>query len=133
MHVTLLQYDTWSDRNNDSSVVEHPSWHDIEHAIRNLDGTKHTIVMLVKNANANMTIGGKWDERFIVNATPDNYDFVSMVDPDESAEQILLFVGGQDGEYERRKCVPLPWVLKAAKTYVETGELDESLNWEDDY
>jgi hypothetical protein len=133
VYVTSLQHDNWTNRRNDSSIVEHPSWADIEIAIRNLDGTHHTIVTLVKNPNAYLTIGGQWNERFIVNATPDNYDFVSMVDPDGSPEKVLLFIGGQDGEYEKRKCVPLQWVLKAAKTYAETGELDSSVNWESDY
>jgi len=80
-----------------------------------------------------MIVAGSWEDLYLVNATKDNSDFWSLVDPDGSTNKRMVFVGGQDGEYEERMFVPLPQALEAARTFYKTGEFDPSLNWESDY
>ena len=80
-----------------------------------------------------MLVAGQWNGRCLVNATKDNLDFFSLVDPAGSGKKTMLFVGGQDGEYDDRKCVPVGWALEAAEHFFETGELKPTMNWVSDY
>jgi Immunity protein Imm1 len=80
-----------------------------------------------------MIIAGHWNNRMMVNLTTNNLDFSSLVDHSGSQHEQILLVGGQNGDYEERKCVPTEWALAAAQAFYETGELKQSLNWESDY
>jgi hypothetical protein len=109
----------------------YPSWEQVKKAILSLDGERRTMVTLSdrQGGDSSMLISGQWNGRFMVSATPNNYDFFSLIDRDRSNKKITLFVGGQNGDYEECRCVPLEWTLEAGEFYFETGELKPSMNW----
>ncbi len=80
-----------------------------------------------------MMISGQWDGRFMVNVTSNSRDFFSLVDPDGSRRPVLLYVGGQLGDYEERKCISYGITIEAAQYFFETGKRSPALNWISDY
>ncbi|HKR30832.1 MAG TPA: Imm1 family immunity protein, partial [Terriglobales bacterium] len=70
------------------------------------------------------------DGKYIVYATSDNMEFHNLINPKAAAGKILMVAGGQRGDYLLKQCVSLPDVLRTARTYAETGELDPGLTWE---
>ena len=111
-----------------------PSWADVVELCNALNGKDRTTVTLSHDGDADghMCISGRWNQLCMVYATNDNFDFVSLIDPSQSSDLVVCRVGGQNGEYERRKLVPLSTALEAAKRYFEDGTLEETLNWVSD-
>ena len=109
-----------------------PNWEDIEKAIRRMDGNLCSLVILgIGDPTPHMGIGGGRDGKYVLYATPDNWVFYNLVDPNASPGEQVLIAGGQPAEYPNRQCLGLAEVLCAAKTYSETGQLDSSLVWEE--
>ena len=77
-----------------------------------------------------MGIGGGKDGKYIVYATPDNLIFYNLINPKAPPGKLFLVAGGQRGDYANKQCVGLQEVLRAAKTYADSGQLDPSLVWE---
>ena len=123
MFTKLLETDEWADRRSVDRTITNPTWSQVTEAITDLDGTSRTLVILSERPESDhyMIVAGSWE------------DFWSLVDPDGSTNKRMVFVGGQDGEYEERMFVPLLQALEAARTFYETGEFNPSLNWESDY
>lgn len=134
MFTKVLQIDAWGDRSAVGATITNPTWSQVTEAITGLNGKTRTIVMLFESPDSDnyMIVAGSWENLYMVNATKNNYDFWSLVDPDGSMNKRIVFVGGQNGDYEERKFIPLPQALEAARTFYETGELDPSLNWKND-
>lgn len=135
MFVKFMFADEWQDRSDHGIGTTNPSWDQVRQAIAALDGKRRTMVLLSDKdgGETHMGISGQWDGDFMVYATKDNLDFSSLVDAARSGNKLMLYVGGQDGEYEERKCVPLAWTLQAAEHFFETGELKSTMNWQSDY
>lgn len=122
----------------DVGTIEHPSWGDIEKAIRALDGKNLTLVVLAPAApkgpphgEHHMAIGGGKDGRCVVYVTDDNLHFWSLEDAGRSGagERILMLVGGQEGDYREAQCVSREWALKAAREYFDHGVRASDLPW----
>ena len=111
-----------------------PSWEWVETHIAHLDGRTKTTVTLAPSSemDCHMCVSGQWDGKFMVYFTENNVEFISLIDPGGSATKTYLFVGGQDGEFEERKCVPESWALQAARYYFDHGKMNPSLTWERD-
>lgn len=135
MFAKFMSADDWQSQANRGVRMANPTWDQVKQAILALDGKQRTTVGITDKEGSDhyLLIAGQWDGRFVVNATPDNMDFFSLVDPSRSTDKVTLYVGGQDGEYEERKCVPLAWTLQAAEHFFETGELKSTMNWQSDY
>jgi hypothetical protein len=121
----------WVDNQNEADLIENPSWNQIETAIRELDGEKHTLVTLGINEDIYMSIGGG-ENKYIVTATSDNLNFYVLIDATKSQQVETLVVGGQKGNYPANQCVDLLRCLLAARTFTELGKLDSLLIWEED-
>jgi Immunity protein Imm1 len=116
---------------SDSSERLNPSWNDIETAIQNLDGEARTLVVLgIGNPVPHMGIGGGANGQYILYETPDNLAFHNLINPNAGKGKVRLKAGGQEAEYRSKLCVGLAEVLRAAKTYAESGRIDPTLNWE---
>lgn len=115
----------------DPTELEQPAWRDIEEAIRRLDGSTCSLVILGigEPPTPHMGIGGGENGQYIVYATPDNIVFHTLINPNATSGKVMLVAGGQRGAYEKQICVGLPEALRAARTYAESGELDSSLTW----
>jgi hypothetical protein len=112
-------------------LLDNPTWQDIEVAIRRLDGDSCSLLSLgFDDPVPHMGIGGGEDGKYIVYATADNWVFHNLIHPQAPPGKSLLVAGGQRGAYANKQCVGLPEVLRAAKTYAESGQLDSSLVWE---
>jgi|SRR5215213_3198322 len=135
MFVKQMSADEWEDRADHGSVLAEPTWEQVRQAIDALDGNRKTLLTIsdAEGSDHYMLIAGRWDGRFMVNATKDNFDFFSLVDPEQPGDLLTLYVGGQDGEYEAGKCVPRAWAEEAARYFFETGDLKPGMNWVSDY
>jgi hypothetical protein len=135
MFVKFMFADEWQDRTDHGTGVTNPTWNQVRQAITALDGKRRTMLTIADREGSDhyMLVAGQWDGRCLVNATKDNLDFSSLVDAARSGNKLTLYVGGQDGEYEERKCVPLAWAMEAAQHFCETGELKSTMSWVSDY
>jgi hypothetical protein len=135
MFVKYMFADEWQDRADHGTGVANPTWDQVKQAITALDGKRKTMLTIADKEGSDhyMLIAGQWNGRCLVNATKDNFDFFSLADPFGLSNKQTLYVGGQDGEYEERKCVPLAWTLEAAEHFFEKGELKSTMNWASDY
>lgn len=131
MFTKFMFTDEWQDRADHGIGIASPTLNQVKQAIASLDGKRRTIVLLSEKdgCDAHMGVSGRWGRDFMVYATKDNRNFFSLVDSTRSSDKVMLYVGGQDGEYEERKCVPLTWALEAAEYFCETGELKSTMNW----
>lgn len=135
MFVKHLSLDEWHDRADHGGEIADPTFDQAQQAIAALDGKQKTMAILADQEGGDhyMIVAGQWDGRYLVNATTDNVDFFSLVDPSRSSDKRLLYVGGQNGWYEDRKCVTLECALEATKHFYETGEMKSTMNWASDY
>ncbi len=135
MLVNRLSTDEWCERTNNGIEISNPTWDQVRNAILSLDGKRKTVVTLsdCHCEGKYMIVAGQWDKKYMVNATSDNIDFFSLVDPARSKSKLLLYVGGQTGDYEERKCVLASSAIEAAEEFYRTGNLKNGMNWESDY
>ena len=135
MFVDSLFAEKWEDRADHGVETINPTWDQVKQAILNLDGRTRTTVLLTNQAinDHYLGISGQWDGSFMVNTTPDNHDFFSLVDSSRSTRKVTVFVGGQDVELEEQKCVPLEWALEAAEHFFHTGERKPTMNRVSDF
>ena len=132
MFTKHLDIDQWAGRHKIDRAITNPTWSQVSEEITSLDGESKTMVILTDRPESDyyMIVAGCWEGGYMVNATKNQLEFFSIVDPDGSTTKRLVFVGGQDGDYEERMFIPLPQALEAARTFYETGEFDPTLNWE---
>lgn len=126
-----LSTEKWLNNNNQQELTENPNWHQIEAAIRELDGESKTLVTLGADEDTYMSIGGGAG-KYIVTVKLNKFDFYVLVDLSKSDEIEKLVVGGQEGTYSANNCVELLPCLLAARTFVELGKLDDLLSWQED-
>jgi hypothetical protein len=125
MYAAMLSTDFWQGVRCDASDIAHPSPEDIEAAIKALDGMHRTTV----NDDANLAVGGGTGGQYVVYATFDNAFFFMLMSSEQSECKVLLFIGGQEGDYPKSIVVDLPLALAAAKSFAETGQIDMALQW----
>jgi hypothetical protein len=113
-----------------------PCWDDIERAIRRLDGDRRSTVLLgngptVGDAGGHcLGIGGGGDGFYFCSLQEDEGEFV-LTDPSRPTETTRRMLVGQASDHSERQCVDLAMVLKAARTFAESGQRDRSLVWDD--
>jgi Immunity protein Imm1 len=112
-------------------LIENPNWNQIETAIRELDGKSKTLVTLGAD-DIYMSIGGGNSGKYVVTATFDNMNFYTLVDLSKPNQIEKLVVGGQEGNYQAKMCIDLLRCLLAARTFAQSGKLDNLLTWEED-
>jgi Immunity protein Imm1 len=125
MYAAMLSTDFWQGVRCDASDIAHPSPEDIEAAIKALDGMHRTTV----NDDAHLAVGGGTGGQYVVYATFDNARFFMLMSSEQSECKVLLFIGGQEGDYPKSIVVDLPLALAAAKSFAETGQIDMALQW----
>jgi hypothetical protein len=131
MFVVEMTTEKWIGNQNKGDSIENPNWHQIEKAIRELDGESQTLVTLGINEDSYISIGGGAN-KYIVTVTFDNFDFYILLDSPKSEQIEALIVGGQKGNYPANQCVDLLRCLLAARTFTESGKLDDLLTWQED-
>ncbi len=124
--------DWWDGARNTESVITAPTWEMVSEAIKGLDGNVRTLVTIVLEPLSHMTIGGGGDNGlYIVQATEDGERFHLATREDvTSPSNVTIKAGGQNGDFPARRCVDLDTALRAAETFVETGQLETAIKWE---
>jgi len=109
-------------------LVTDPEWERVGEAIKEMNGKEHTVICLQGESKIYMTIGGGPDV-FVVYASDDDETFYTAFDPGKSGGNADLNVGQQTNKYPLELLVGKDVVLKAAKLFAETGELDPNVSW----
>jgi hypothetical protein len=78
------------------------SWQDIEVAINTLDGKQRGVVSIGGEGKAHMSVGGGEAGQYAVYATFDNANFFTLLPLELTEGNVLLFVAGQQGNYDKR-------------------------------
>ena len=130
MYAAALSTDFWQGVRCDASDIAHPSLEDIEAAIKALDGKHRTTVTIRGNDDAHLAVGGGTRGQYVVYATFDNARFFTLMSSEQSESKVLLFIGGQEGDYPKSIVVDLPLAVAAAKSFAETGQIDLALQWQ---
>ncbi len=131
MFISTVSWDEWDRNYNRGDVMAVTTWDEVRSKIESLDGQSRTLVTLEGDGEVHMSIGGGAG-RYVVYVTFDNEEFQYLVDRSrDGSEMESIVVGGQMGDYAGRLCVGLPIVLRAARLFGETGEVERSL-WERD-
>lgn len=118
----------------DSGVtIENATWEQAEAAIRSLDETEFTALTVERPDRSNVLVGGG-NGRYILCITTVDERLVALADAAKAADEAEeLVAGGQPGQYPSHLVVDdLDTVLRAARTYFETGSPDRSLSWVQD-
>src|ERR1700694_2166654 len=129
MYTNAIVTDLWSGVRCEESSIMNPSWEDIEIAIKRLDGKHRTIVTIKGEEEAHLTVGGGAGGQYVVYATFDNANYFTLMSNDQSQSKVMLFVGGQEGDYPKNIVVDLHPALAAARTFAEIGQIDRDLAW----
>jgi Immunity protein Imm1 len=131
MFISTVSWDEWDRNYNRGDVISVTTWDEVRSKIESLDGRSRTLVTLEGDGEVHMSIGGGAG-RYVVYVTFDNEEFEYLVDRSRDGSEVeSIVVGGQMGDYAGRLCVGLPIVLRAARLFGETGEVERSL-WERD-
>lgn len=111
-------------------TIADPNETDVENAVRSLGGPDRTFVSInPRDGDTWMGIGGGRDGRYVVFIQNEHYVMLVNEDADRD-DEIELPICGQIDSWPRRHVVDLVQVLKAVKTFLETGRRDTSLIWE---
>ncbi|MBN4049981.1 hypothetical protein JYT84_00975 [bacterium AH-315-M10] len=130
-YVKELVVDRWDGIYCENSKTPNPGLEDVVAAVRALDACTATMVALYGDEEAHLAIGGGGG-RYVVYVTDDNEVFLNLInEASEDEGVVLLFVGGQEGEYPSRMVVGLEAAVNAATDYVETGRPAAGLRWEE--
>jgi hypothetical protein len=133
MSVEVLTVCEWVGGIRRDTETTHPTWSDVEAAIRTLDNDRFNDLYLQPRQNAPETylcVGGGGG-RYVVSGSVENEAFPTVIDPAKAdAPQELLVVGGQSGWYPASMVVDLETALNAARNYFETGEPSGPVAWQ---
>jgi hypothetical protein len=118
-------------RQEGSSVDCHdPTWEQIEACIRRLDGERFTEVSLNDGDMSGIMITGGFDGRLMCERLHPDRNWL-LIDPDKSDRvQVEILVNGPK-DFPEQYIVDPDTVIRATKTFFETGERDERFTWID--
>lgn len=102
----------------------------VKEAIDKLDGENKTGVVLEKDSQNFMIIGGGKDNKYAAFAQIKGKIYVMANKFDVLKPPIELIVAGKKGMYPSKRCMNLQMVLEAAKHYADRGALAQTFNWE---
>lgn len=120
--------DDWEGVRANNRVTDDVGWADVEAAIRQLDGRRHTQVVLQLPDHSDIVIGGGSGRYNVCIGTPDDRFFV-LRDPRNPEGTEELIAGGQLGRYRAEVVVGVEQALRAAQVFFELGLADDTLDW----
>ena len=102
---------------------------DIEAAVRSLNGSDHSLVVVELASGKTITVGGG-PERFVTEIAEDETHRWCVVDSRSPEGNVQLVVGGEFVETPARLCVDEDAALEAVLTFVsENGARSPRLAW----
>jgi hypothetical protein len=135
MGIELLTVCEWDGPHLNRIEVTHPTWQQVEDAIRALDGrTRNDLYLtpVASNLETYLTVGGG-NGRYLVTGSINNERFPTAVrETKTDAAHESLVVGGQTGEYPATRILDLDSALSASRAFFETREFaGGGVTWHD--
>jgi hypothetical protein len=134
MPIDLLTVCVWFKPGEADAEIMHPTWSQVEEAIRALDGHSRNDLYLQprsEEAETWLAVGGGAGQ-YLVTGSVNSERFPTVVrESNREEEKVLLMVGGQVGDYPRRWIIDLETALFAARHFFESGEFGGDICWED--
>lgn len=129
--VTTMTADIWNEADCDEEVVKNPTFEEVKTKVERLDAKKWTMVILSGGGEAFLTIGGG-NGRYVVILTRRSEEFWNLIglDDPQGGGDVLINIGGQEGDFPKRQVIALRTTLKAAESFFWSGEMDSTLVWE---
>jgi hypothetical protein len=124
----------WEGGNLRTAIVAHPTWDQVETAVRRLDNQRFNDLYLqpdAANSEVYLCVGGG-SGRYVLAGALSGETFPSLVDHARGAEPTeLLTVGGQEGDYPANQVHDLATTLEAVRGFWSTGRFQDtaSLRW----
>ncbi len=118
------------DNNPQSNIeLENPSIDQIIESINSLDGDKHSYIMLCPEEDSEemLVVGGGENNEYI--CLYYNGDEYSLINPNEKSDEKVEIFMGQTSIRKKYELMDIERVLLAVKTFAESGEMENSLNW----
>lgn len=102
----------------------------VKNAVDKLDGQTKTAVVLKRDEENFMVIGGGENNKYVCYAflKGKRWNMANKFAIPREASEII--VGGKKGNYPSKKCLGLQMVLEAAKHFADRGALAQTFNWE---
>jgi hypothetical protein len=130
MHASRVSLHSWKGAHRHDEVVDQPDVATVESTIRRLDGDRTTEVCIEADDQSYLILGGGAG-RYVGFISRNENEMHNLITPTGSPEpSIELCAGGQTGFFAERQLVDLATALRAARTFAERGELDQSVTWE---
>ena len=102
----------------------------VKEAVDKLNGETITGVVLERDKDNLMIIGGGKDNKYVVHAEVKGTMYVLANKFPISKPPAEVIVGGKNGTYPSKRCVSLSMALEAAKHFASRGALAQTFNWE---
>lgn len=118
---------TWDDSYKEFELPS-AAWPDVERHVRLLDGNSRTLVM-VQRGTGHAAVGGGCDSGLVAYVTFDGETFHQLLGVGDG-DAVVVVAGGQAAPFPRAQVVDVGTALAALRTFVETGALNEELQWE---
>lgn len=134
MTIRRLVICDWQANGRRDTVIQSPSWPQIEAAIRSLNNRNLNDLYLEPEGGGEQTflcIGGGSDH-YIASGSVDGQRFPTLANrAADAGSKIDLIVGGQLGDYPANYVVDLASVLAAARSFFESGTFTGAVDWID--
>lgn len=119
-----------SEKDSEGKVTNCSELIQVKEAIDKLDGESKTAVVLERDSQNFMVIGGGADNKYVVFAQlkGKNYAMANKFPVTKPLAEII--VNGKKGEFPSKRCMNLSMILEAAKHFADRGALAQVFNWE---
>jgi len=128
----ILIADEWSGLDCRQLTMKDPTWSDVARLVGNLDASKRTMVILKRDEDNNLIIGGGRGQ-YVISASVDGDRFFSLVlSGKPSSPDVCLNIGGQEAEYPPDQVVDEVAAIACATEYLKSGKMDANFEWRED-
>lgn len=132
MPLAMLTISDWGAAQERDTLVENPSWSQVENAAHSLNNRNLNDLYLQPEENSAEThlyIGGGAG-RYILSGSINNESFPTLVDPARPpSPNVQLVVGGQLGDYPNNWVLDLSTTLQTARAFFDAGSFNCGVTW----
>jgi len=130
MYINKIIEENPTSNDKEDIITEAKELIQVKDAIEKLDGETKTGVVLKKDENNFMIIGGGKNDKYAVYAHVKGKMYIMANKFDILKDPIELVVGGKKKMYPSKRCMNLKMVLESAKHFADRGTLAQTFNWE---
>ncbi|WET81030.1 hypothetical protein P3102_07295 [Amycolatopsis sp. QT-25] len=126
-----IRIQSWHGQKVESRLIENADIAQMRDSVDALDN-KVTTEVTVEQADESYLVIGGGDGRYHVAYGNADDDFRTLQDESRPAGEEKLVTGGQLGVFHSASIVGKPLAVRAAETFIATGELDKTLFWKEE-